>query len=435
MAAEPIKQPGLPEDKSFDIVPNGALPEGEALRRQVAGRRTRGAIWRRIFFASLVVGIVALAALIYTIVNDSYGLVAVQSRVPEEELTGSPDVALEDLSQAQLLAIFDEELSNSQRRRFLAGVEASSLEELNEEQLVAGLREVVLREEFVASYTLVESLLRRGAIEAEVAEEFPRAELRWNAWLSWDFITSPMSSNPLYAGVRTALLGSLYMIALTMLVAIPIGVGAAIYLEEYASDNWFNRLIRTNIYNLAGVPSIIYGMLGLAIFVRALEYFTSGAFLGIEGNNGRTLISASLTLALLILPLIIINGQEAIRAVPGSLRQASYGLGATKWQTVWNVVLPNAFGGILTGTILAMSRAIGESAPLIVVGVSTFILTDPSGPFSKFTALPILIFNWTSRPQVEYQYIAAAASVVLLVVLLSLNSLAIYLRNRFRRSA
>ena len=188
-----------------------------------------------------------------------------------------------------------------------------------------------------------------------------------------------MNSKPEFAGVRTAMLGSLWMIALTMLIAFPIGVGAAIYLEEYATDNWLNRMIRTNIYNLAGVPSIIYGMLGLAIFVRALECYTSGAFLGVTDSNGRTIISAALTMALLVLPLIIINGQEAIRAVPNSLRQASYGLGATKWQTVWNHVLPQAMPGILTGTILAMSRAIGETAPLIVVGASTFIVFDPTG--------------------------------------------------------
>ena len=163
--------------------------------------------------------------------------------------------------------------------------------------------------------------------------------------------------------------------------AFPLGVGAAIYLEEYARDNWLNRLIQTNINNLAGVPSIIYGILGLAIFVRALEPLTSGAIFGVGDPttaNGRTILSAGLTLALLVLPLIIINAQEAIRAVPSSLRQASYGLGATKWQTIWHHVLPNAIPGILTGTILAISRAIGETAPLVVIGASTYITFDPS---------------------------------------------------------
>jgi phosphate transport system permease protein len=203
-----------------------------------------------------------------------------------------------------------------------------------------------------------------------------------------------------------------------------VGVGAAIYLEEYAVKNRFNQLIETNVRNLAGVPSIIYGLLGLAIFVRALS--------GVTG--GRTLLSAGLTMGLLILPVIIINAQEAIRAVPSSIREASYGLGATKWQTIWNQVLPAALPGVLTGTILAMSRAIGETAPLIVIGASTYIVFDPNGPLSKFTALPIQIYQWTARPQDQYRDIAAAAIIVLLVLLLLLNAAAIILRGRFRKS-
>jgi phosphate transport system permease protein len=222
------------------------------------------------------------------------------------------------------------------------------------------------------------------------------------------------------------------MILITMLVAVPVGVGAAIYLEEYASDTPLNRVIQANINNLAGVPSIIYGILGLAIFVRALEPLTSGALFGITGQNGRTILSASLTMALLILPVIIISSQEAIRAVPNSLRLGSYGLGATKWQTIWHHVLPVAFPSILTGLILSMSRAIGETAPLIVIGASTFIVTDPDGPFSSFTVLPIQIYNWTSRPQDEFRDIAAAAIITLLVLLLTLNSVAVILRNRYQ---
>jgi phosphate transport system permease protein len=215
-----------------------------------------------------------------------------------------------------------------------------------------------------------------------------------------------------------------------------LGVGAAIYLEEYATDNWINRLIRTNVNNLAGVPSIIYGMLGLAIFVRAMEPLTSGSLFGMVDPttaNGRTILSAGLTLGLLILPLIIINAREAVRAVPRSLREASFGLGATKWQTIWHHVLPSAMPGVLTGTILAISRAIGETAPLVVVGASTFITVDPSGPFSKFTTLPIQIYQWTARPQDEFRNIAAAAIIVLLILLLSLNATAVLLRNRFSR--
>jgi phosphate transport system permease protein len=275
----------------------------------------------------------------------------------------------------------------------------------------------------------------RQQISTEFENNFEHGELVFRNWVSSEFLTSSQSAEPEQAGVRTAILGSLWMIAITILFAFPTGVAAAIYLEEYASDNFFNRIIQTNINNLAGVPSIIYGLLGLAIFVRLLEPFTSGAAFGptIDGAtaNGRTILSAGLTLGLLILPLIIINAQEAIRAVPSTIRQASYGLGATKWQTVWAHVLPSAISGILTGTILAISRAVGETAPLVVIGASTFITIDPSGPFSKFTALPIQVYQWTVRPQAEFRNIAAAAIIVLLILLLSLNTSAVWLRNRF----
>jgi phosphate transport system permease protein len=242
-----------------------------------------------------------------------------------------------------------------------------------------------------------------------------------------------MSSRAEFAGVRTALYGSLWLVAIAIALALPVGVGAAVYLQEYARKNFINRLIQTNINNLAGVPSIVYGMLGLAIFVRAFEAFTSGAMFGITDTNGRTIMSAGLTMGILVLPLVIINAQEAIKAVPDSIRQAAYGVGATRWQTIWSHVLPNALPGILTGSILAMSRAVGETAPLIIVGASTFISVDPDGPFSKFTALPIQIYQWTARAQPEFHNIAAAAILVLLVLLLTLNATAILLRNRFQR--
>jgi phosphate transport system permease protein len=296
------------------------------------------------------------------------------------------------------------------------------------------VQERVVSPEILRSWLLVDSIFQRSEILAEAAEAYPNARIQFRSWVNLDFITNPQSSTPALAGVRTALLGSLWMIALTILVAFPLGLGAAIYLEEYASDNVVNRIIETNISNLAGVPSIIYGMLGLAIFVRALEPLTSGALFAAgdpTSANGRTILSAALTLALLVLPLIIINAQEAIRAVPRSLRQASYALGGTKWQTTWHHVLPSALPGVLTGTILAMSRAIGETAPLVVVGASTFIALDPSGPFSKFTALPIQIYQWTARPQDQFRNIAAAAILVLLVLLLSLNTSAVLLRSRY----
>jgi phosphate transport system permease protein len=345
---------------------------------------------------------------------------------------------LQDLPPETLITILEENVSSSLIRRFES---EKPLAERSQEELYQLVMERVVQPTVRQSWTLVESLTNREEIEAEV-EKIPNGSLEFRAWLTDDFVTNPQSSNPQFAGVRTALLGSLWIIAITIAFAFPLGLGAAIYLEEYASQvanpslRRFNEIIQTNINNLAGVPSIIYGMLGLAIFVRGLEAITSGSLFGLSDPataNGRTILSAGLTMGLLILPLLIINSQEAIRAVPNSLRQASMGLGATKWQTIWAHVLPNAMPGILTGTILSISRAIGETAPLIVIGASTFIVTDPTGPFSKFTALPIQIYQWTARPQDEFRNIAAAAGIVLLVLLLLLNASAIILRNRFSK--
>uniref|UniRef100_UPI0035B36CE9 phosphate ABC transporter permease PstA n=1 Tax=Promineifilum sp. TaxID=2664178 RepID=UPI0035B36CE9 len=293
----------------------------------------------------------------------------------------------------------------------------------------------VVQPTVVESWDLWDSLFNRDEILQQAAQKYPGAEIQFRRWLTLDFITSPQSSYPEIAGVRTAILGTLWVVGIAVLFSFPLGVGAAIYLEEYANKgSRINRIIQTNINNLAGVPSIIYGLLGLAVFVRALEPITSGALFGVSDPavaNGRTVLSAGLTLGLLGLPVIIISAQEAIRAVPSSLRQASYGLGATRWQTVRSHVLPNAIGGILTGVILSMSRIIGETAPLVVVGASTFITTDPTGPFSKFTSLPSQIYQWTARPQDTFRDIAAAAIVALLLLLFMLNATAIYLRNRY----
>lgn len=239
-------------------------------------------------------------------------------------------------------------------------------------------------------------------------------------WLSWDFINSFDSRFASRAGIKAALFGTAYMMALTIAIALPLGVMSAIYLEEYATDNWFTRFIQINITNLAGVPSIIYGLLGLQLFVR---------FFGLE----RSLLAGSLTMALLVLPIIIVASREAIRAVPPSIREASYALGATRWQTTWHHVLPYAFSGILTGNILAASRAIGEAAPLITIGALTFVPFVPESPLDRFTVLPIQIFNWTSKPQAEFHDLAAAGIIVLLFVLLSMNSFAIILRQRLRK--
>jgi phosphate transport system permease protein len=294
----------------------------------------------------------------------------------------------------------------------------------------------VLQESVAKSWPLFDSIFNRSAIEEEIKREFPGQQYEFRWWLTGTFITGAQSTRPEFAGIRTALLGSIIMVSLTLIFAVPIGVGAGIYLEEFAGKSKFNQIIQTNIYNLSGVPSILYGMLGLAIFVRALGSLTSGAAFGIPDPppNGRTIIAASMTMALLILPLIIINTQEAIRAVPQSLRDGSLALGATKWQTVWNHVLPVAAPGIFTGIILGTARAIGETAPLIVVGAAFFITSDPTGPFSSFTALPIQIYNWTALPDQTFRNIAAAAIIVLLVVVILFNLTAIILRNRLRKS-
>ena len=395
-------------------------------RSNIAERNRRGTIGKWLFFSSTLIAMIALASLLYNVSIESFGLVAVQYENDPATLADQP---LEELSKEELVTILEENISKGLFRRFNRD---QPFEERTAEDVYALIEERVIAEEVIASYPLNDSLFKRAEIEKEISS-YPNATLRWKSWLSWDFLIKPMSSTPWLAGVRTALLGSIWMILITMLVAVPVGVGAAIYLEEYATDHFINRAIQSNINNLAGVPSIIYGMLGLAIFVRALEQVTSGAAFGVVETNGRTILSASLTMALLILPILIISAQEAIRAVPRSLRLASYGLGATKWQTIWHHVLPSAFPSILTGTILAISRAIGETAPLIVVGASTFIVTDPNSPFSNFTALPIQIYNWTSRPQDEFRDIAAAAIIVLLVLLLTLNATAILLRNRYSR--
>jgi phosphate transport system permease protein len=238
--------------------------------------------------------------------------------------------------------------------------------------------------------------------------------------LSWQFLTSIPSRRPAEAGIYSALLGSVFVMALTAAIAIPLGVAAAVYLEEYGVRGRLSRLIEINIANLAGVPSIIYGLLGLGLFVRIM-------------GMGRSVLAGSCTLALLALPVVILSTREALRAVPPSLREGSYALGATKWQTVWHQVLPAAFPSILTGLILALSRAIGETAPLITIGALTYIPFAPDSIWSQFTVLPIQIFNWVSRPQPAFAQNAAAGIVVLLVLLLVMNATAIVLRDRLQQ--
>jgi phosphate transport system permease protein len=263
-------------------------------------------------------------------------------------------------------------------------------------------------------FSLLIGIVTLGALLVQVVVEgWPRLNL--------DLVRHFPSSRPLRAGAQSAIVGTIWLMGIVLVTAIPVGFGAAIYLEEYAdTKRWYNRLIELNLQNLAAVPSIVYGILGLGILARTL-------------GLGRTLLTGGLTLTLLVLPIVIISGREAIRAVPSSIRQGSLALGATKWQTISRQVLPVALPGMATGTILALSRAIGETAPLILLGGLTFITFNPDGLLSEFSALPIQIFNWISRPQAEFKVLAAAAIVVLLVVLLAMNALAIWLRNRYQR--
>lgn len=453
----------------------GRFPTEQEYQKLLGKRTRRGRYVQIGFLFALTLAVVALITLLYTIVNDSFGLTAVVNQTEPEEVVASlghdPETtSLGDLSYDELVGVLQGSISNNVGRRLEReqrfyeeqlvfeseatwaeicvsaepppGCDSTPRDQANLMQLV---QERVIVPDVIATFELIPSLVSPEEFEAEVEEAFinspdrfpdytfDQVQFEWRAWLNWTFITSPAHSVPEIAGIRTAILGSVWLVAITIAFAVPVGVGAAVYLEEFARPTRFNRFVQTNINNLAGVPSIIYGMLGLAVFVRVFEPFTSGAMFGIDNDNGRTVVSAGLTLGLLTLPVVIISAQEALKAVPNSLRQAGMGLGATKWQTVRSQVLPVAIPGILTGTILAVARAIGETAPLILVGAASFITSDPTGPFSKFTALPIQIFQWTSLPQEEFRNLAAAASLMLLILLLVLNAGAVILRNKYSR--
>ncbi|HET9704000.1 MAG TPA: phosphate ABC transporter permease PstA [Vicinamibacterales bacterium] len=267
--------------------------------------------------------------------------------------------------------------------------------------------------QIVSLLTLVVALVALGVLVVDIFNDGASR-------LSWRFLTNIASRRAEDAGVYHALMGSIWVILLTAALALPIGVAAAIYLEEYGTRSRVARFIELNIANLAAVPSIIYGLLGLGVFVRLLQM-------------GQSVMAGAATLALLALPVVILSTREALRTVPSSIREGSYALGATKWQTIWNQVLPMALPGVLTGLILALSRAIGETAPLITIGALTYIPFAPDSVWSKFTVLPIQIFNWVSRPQAEFKVNAAAAILVLLALLLSMNAIAIVVRDRQQR--
>lgn len=276
----------------------------------------------------------------------------------------------------------------------------------------------------VQTWSLWEGLYNRDELERLTAENYPEAEFRFFSWVNLNFLTNFPSRFPELSGFRSPLIGSLMVIGITALLSFPIGTGAAIFLEEYGTQGWLSRVIETNIANLAGVPSIIYGLLGLTIFVRGADELT----------GGQTVLAGAFTMTLLSLPIIIVAAREAIRAVPPSQRQAALALGATRWETTYSHVLPSALPGILTGTILAMSRAIGETAPLITIGALTYVAFDPSGPRDIFTVMPIQIFNWVTLPQETFHNLASAGIVVLLSILLTMNGIAIVIRRKTERT-
>lgn len=479
------------------------LPDDAVYRKRLAARQSAGYRWQLFFLGATLIGMIVLIVLLLSILNQTFGLIAVREKVSVATLTdGRP---LTELNAVELGVILKNNLSKGKLQgAFLAlvtgtevdrtklgtvsinelaldktfpeGLGTKKFTELTPDDLAAIIAANVAQADLVAyvnteivgrevlqSWSFIESVTNRAAIEqtvqdraqgigfsetlsADQVEEqkqaFASARLEMHSWLSGEFINQPNSTVASDAGIRGGLIGTLWVISLTMLIAAPLGIGAAIYLEEYAKDgvlarsaflSRLNSIVETNIRNLAGVPSIIYGLLGLALFARLLYPLTSGEIFGVQDGRGNTILSASLTLALLILPVIIINAQEAIRAVPRSIREGSYGMGATKWQTVSRQVLPAAIPGIMTGIILSLSRAVGETAPLVVVGAAVFLSKDPNGPFQAFTTLPIQIFNWTEQPSDQFRAAAAAGIIVLLVMLLVLNASAIIIRQRFSR--
>ena len=399
-------------------------------------RKHKGRIMAVLFLSSTIFAVLCLATLLFSVLDQTAGYVLIEYKVDPADVfpldaNGNP-VPIDSLDSASLVNLLKENLG---ARRIKALSIEQSLETRQKKELVDLAIAEILEPEVVRTWNFSESILSKKAILKWAVENGNNGDLTFRYWLSPHFLKSSQSSNALFAGIRSAIIGSVLTITLTLFIAFPFGLGAALYLEEYAPNNALNRIIKINIYNLGGVPSIIYGMLGLGIFVRWMSPVTSGALFGIvdssAAGDGRTILSAGLTLSLLILPTIIINAQEALRAVPRSLRESGFALGATKWQVIASHVLPASMDRILTGTVLAVSRGIGESAPLILVGASTFLTKDPTGIFSRFTTLPIQIYQWTSRPQAEFRNVAAAAIITLIILLMSINATAIVLRNKF----
>ncbi len=360
---------------------------------------------------SSLFSILILVVLLLQILNNNLGYVMYEYTIGEKDLFNT---SLEKVNKKEIITLLQNKLRPALRRNLTKNI---PLESQNIGTLQTYLRKYIMKEKITKSWSLYESLTKKDEIFAKANNSKNR--IKFYYWLNSTFIFSRQSSEAGRTGIRTAILGTLWIIAIAALSSIPFGIATAIYLEEYAKKNILTNIITANIYNLAGIPSIIYGLLGLALFVRILEPIT----------QGRTLFSAGLTLGLMCLPMVIINSQEAIKAVPNTLRYSSYALGATKWQTIIHHILPYSLERIITGIILALSRVVGETAPLVVVGAATFISVDPSNIFASFTALPIQIYQWASRPQHIYYNTSSAAILVLLILIFAISVIPITIRN------
>lgn len=378
--------------------------------KQLRGRHMRARVFAWVCACATWIGVVMLITLLLDVLLDStgwiYGRIDRDPRMFALLAESSPDFLASAKEQDPGLFSAIEKKVNSRARKLERDGGA-----LTDEQ-IAGIEQDVLHSKYSKDETYFEQF-----------EMHPRTSQRFTvlgAMLN-DLLTNFPSRHPTKAGIKSALVGSIWLLVFTALFAIPIGIAAAVYLEEYAPRNRLNRFIEVNIANLAGVPSIVYGILGLAIFVRWMAL-------------GRSVLAGAATMSLLVLPVIIIAAREAIKAVPDSIRQGAYALGATRWQVVRHHVLPAALPGVLTGVILAMSRAIGETAPMIMIGALSYVAFVPQGPMDDFTVLPIQIFNWISMPQHEFHMLGACGILVLLALLLAMNSVAIYIRQRAQRN-
>lgn len=391
-----------------------------------SARRARGRLFHALVLLPTLLGLLVLATLLFDVVTDSVSWQVVEPRGSGESfsfwegfsLTGSWEkvVRLELAAQGESKAAIDAMLSSAEERRVFAARNRVELMWAVDGQ---PFRWVVTnsRDKLVDDLPLVAGWRERADLLAGLSAG---ERLYLNPWLDASFFTKYASRTPVMAGLAPALVGTLWVIALVILIAVPLGVAAAVYLEEYTEDTWAARVLEVNLRNLAGVPSIVYGILGLTVFVRLL-------------GLGPVILSASLTLSLLVVPVVVIATREGIRAVPDTLRQAAYGLGATRSQVAFRVVLPAAASSIVTGVILAVARALGETAPLLLVGAAVFVPGLPSGPLSQYTVLPIQIYSWVGENKPEFAHVASAGIVVLLFVLVLLYVVAFWLRRRFER--